>query len=60
MSRPRQEQQRLTIGAVAERVGVSVMTVSNVLNGKGRVGRETRARVLAAVEELGYVPNQAA
>lgn len=54
------EHQRLTIAAVAERAGVSMMTVSNVLNGKGRVGAATRDRVLGAVRELGYVPNQAA
>ncbi|GGP36207.1 LacI family DNA-binding transcriptional regulator [Streptomyces abikoensis] len=41
---------------VAERAGVSTATVSRVLNGRSPVA-ETRARVLAAVEELGYRPN---
>lgn len=36
------------------------MTVSNVINRTGRAGEATRARVLAAITELGYVPNQSA
>lgn len=47
----------VTIREVAEEAGVSVMTVSNVLRGRGRVGEETRLRVLAAVERQGYRPN---
>src|SRR5436305_1707580 len=50
----------VTIRAVGERAGVSAMTVSNVINGTGKVGQATRAAVLAAVEELGYRPNIAA
>ena len=42
---------------VAELAGVSVMTVSNVLNGKPKVNAETRARVLRAVEQSGYRMN---
>ena|SRR5438067_8348456 len=44
---------------VAALAGVSHMTVSRVING-GSVGRDTRHRVLAAIEELGYRPNPAA
>lgn len=47
----------VTIREVAEDAGVSVMTVSNVLRGRGRVGKETRQRVLDAVERQGYRPN---
>ncbi|WBO22825.1 LacI family DNA-binding transcriptional regulator [Sphingomonas abietis] len=36
------------------------MTVSNVINQRGRVGMATRERVLAAIARLGYVPNQSA
>jgi LacI family transcriptional regulator len=36
------------------------MTVSNVINSTGRASVTTRERVLAAVAELGYVPNQSA
>ncbi len=42
---------------VAQAAGVSVMTVSNVLNDRLPVGEPTRARVMAAVEELGYQVN---
>jgi LacI family transcriptional regulator len=46
-----------TISDVAKRAGVSAMTVSRVVNGTGYTSTETRARVEAAIEELGYVPN---
>lgn len=42
---------------VAQRAGVSVRTVSNVVNNFAWVADETRARVKAAVDELGYRPN---
>lgn len=45
---------------VAERAGVSMRTVSNVVRGTGRFSTGTRDRVLKAVEELGYRPNAAA
>ena len=41
---------------VARASGVSVQTVSAVVNDKPGITDATRARVLAAVEELGYVP----
>lgn len=47
---------RVTIYEVAERAGVSISTVSNVLNKPERVSADTRVRVLAAVDELGFVP----
>ncbi|WP_425957075.1 LacI family DNA-binding transcriptional regulator [Xylanimonas sp. McL0601] len=42
---------------VAREAGVSIMTVSNVLNERRQAGAPTRARVLAAVESLGYQVN---
>lgn len=42
--------------AVAALAGVSLSAVSLVLNGKPGVGADKRARVLAAVEQLGYTP----
>lgn len=42
---------------VAREAGVSVMTVSNVLNDRLPVGEPTRSRVMAAVEALGYEVN---
>lgn len=47
---------RPTLGAVAARAGVSTATVSNALNGTGRLSETTRQRVLAAARELGYAP----
>ncbi|MBN6038888.1 LacI family DNA-binding transcriptional regulator [Amycolatopsis sp. 195334CR] len=45
---------------VAEHAGVSVRTVSNVVNGFRYVADDTRARVQASIDELGYRPNMAA
>jgi DNA-binding LacI/PurR family transcriptional regulator len=45
---------------IARRAGVSVATVSNVVNGYRPVGETTRARVQQAVDELGYNPNLSA
>ncbi|MFI5952130.1 LacI family DNA-binding transcriptional regulator [Cryptosporangium sp. NPDC051539] len=50
------EDHRVTIYEVAERAQVSISTVSNVLNKPDRVSPATRARVLAAADELGFVP----
>ena len=49
-----------TIVDVAKAAGVSVATVSRVLNGNGRVGSELRERVMRAAQALQYVPNTAA
>ncbi len=45
---------------VAERAGVSVTTVSHVINETRPVSEELRQRVLAAMDELGYQPNRLA
>uniref|UniRef100_UPI0028113331 LacI family DNA-binding transcriptional regulator n=1 Tax=Microbacterium sp. TaxID=51671 RepID=UPI0028113331 len=45
---------------VAARAGVSHQTVSRVLNGHAYVKPDTRERVLAAIDDLGYRPNRAA
>jgi DNA-binding LacI/PurR family transcriptional regulator len=49
-----------TIRDVAQRAGVGLSTASRVLRGHGAVSAATRARVEAAVAELGYIPDQAA
>jgi LacI family gluconate utilization system Gnt-I transcriptional repressor len=46
-----------TLSAVAELAGVSSITVSRVVRLPGLVAPKTRARVEAAMRELGYVPN---
>ncbi|MFE2279099.1 LacI family DNA-binding transcriptional regulator [Streptomyces sp. NPDC059454] len=51
---------RPTLEAVAARAGVSRATVSRVVNGSDGVRERLAERVRRAVEELGYVPNQAA
>lgn len=47
----------VTLADVAERVGVSARTVSRVVNDEGGFTEATRARVLDAIDELGYRPN---
>lgn len=42
---------------VAERAGVSFITVSRVINGRGNVKEATRLRIERAIRELGYYPN---
>ena len=49
-----------TITDVARLAGVSIKTVSRVVNREGGVRDATRARVEAAIAELDYSPNQAA
>jgi LacI family transcriptional regulator len=44
----------VTLQDVADRAGVSVASASRVLSGRGELRRETRERVLAAAEALGY------
>lgn len=49
-----------TMKRIAEELGVSVTTVSKVLNHHADIGDATRERVLAKVQELGYRPNAVA
>jgi LacI family transcriptional regulator len=49
-----------TIYDVARAAGVSIASVSRVLNGQRNPRQETRERVLAAVADLGFVPDGAA
>lgn len=49
-----------TMADVAARAGVSMSTVSHVINGTRAVAEETRVAVLAAIEETGYTPNTVA
>ncbi len=52
--------ERATIQTVADRAGVSVGTVSRVINRRPGVKATTRERVLQTMEALGYRPDQAA
>ncbi|SMO90047.1 LacI family DNA-binding transcriptional regulator [Melghirimyces algeriensis] len=49
-----------TIRDVAQRAGVSVATVSRVLNQNGYVNQDTEARVMKVIKELDYRPNTVA
>ncbi len=55
-----QEKRSTTIRDVAKTAGVSVSTVSRVLNGKIDVAKETKTHVLEVIEDLGYSTNLAA
>jgi len=46
-----------TLKDVAKLAGVSTKTVSRVVNNQGEISQETRERVQAAIEQLGYRPN---
>ncbi|HHX38024.1 MAG TPA: LacI family transcriptional regulator [Clostridiaceae bacterium] len=51
---------RVSLKMIAEELGVSIATVSLVLNGKdknGRVGRDTAKKILDKAAELNYMPN---
>jgi LacI family transcriptional regulator len=52
--------ERVTMAHVAQKAGVSLMTVSRVINDKEGVGQATRERVKAFIEQLGYSPSDIA
>lgn len=51
------ENGRMTISDVAEALHISKTTVSRAISGKGRIGEETRERVLAYIKEHNYKQN---
>jgi len=56
----RGESSPVTIYDVAARAGVSIATVSRVVNGHRSIRPDTQERVLRVIRELGFVPNSAA
>ena len=46
-----------TVKEIAKSAGVSIGTVSNVLNGLSTVREDARKRVLKAIDDLGYQPS---
>lgn len=60
MSSAEQGRRAATIYSVAQRAGVSIATVSRVLQGTTSTSEATRRKVMQAVEELDYVPLRAA
>lgn len=59
-ARLRRRSQEPTVSDVAMAAGVSLMTVSRVVNAAGNVAAKTRIKVEAAIAALGYVPNPVA
>lgn len=53
----RETKKNITIADVADALGVSRTTVSRAISGKGRIGKETRERVLDYIREHNYKPN---
>ncbi len=47
----------LTIGDIAEELGLSKTTISRAISGKGRIGEETRAKVMEFIRAHDYKPN---
>jgi LacI family transcriptional regulator len=58
--RPRETATRATLAEVARRAGVSIATVSYVMNERDGVGEQTRAHVLRIAKEVGFRPNRLA
>ena len=54
------EKQSITIYDVAKKAGVSMATVSRVVNGNPNVKPGTRKKVLDVIDELDYRPNAVA
>ncbi len=48
---------RINMADVAREAGVSTMTVSRAINGKDGISEETRERILAIIEKMGYSPS---
>ncbi len=51
---------KITIDDIARALGISKTTVSRAISGKGRVGDDTKARVMDYIEEHNYRPNMTA
>ena len=50
----------VTIKEIAKYCGVSIATVSNIINGKPNASEATKQKVLKAIDELNYTPNYVA
>lgn len=47
----------MNIYDISKKTGVSIATVSRVINNNAKVSEKTRRKVLDAIEESGYTPN---
>lgn len=57
MEQQKEHEKKITITDVANALGVSKTTVSRAISGKGRIGNETKEKVLAYIQEHNYKPN---
>lgn len=57
---PRRSSGRVTLQDIADRVGVTKITVSRALREPHRVSAALRLRIEEAIDELGYIPNHSA
>lgn len=57
MGESQEENKTLTIADIADTLGVSKTTVSRAISGKGKIGSETRERVLKYIDAHNYTPN---
>ncbi|MHA6732162.1 LacI family DNA-binding transcriptional regulator [Devosia sp. A369] len=57
---PAQHSQPLNLDAIATATGVSIMTVSRVINHPDKVAEKTRIRVLDAIKDMGFILNRVA
>lgn len=60
ISNDRADSGNLTIGDIADALGVSKSTVSRSISGKGRISEQTRSMVMDYIKEHDYKPNQLA
>lgn len=58
--RRRRPRGRTQIRDVARLAGVSAITVSRYINDPGKVAEDTRERIAAAIDKIGYIPNMVA
>ena len=54
------EKEPISIKKISQLAGVSVATVSRVLNKNGRFSKQTEQRVMDIVRKYNYIPNQVA
>ena len=60
MAKGHREKKIYTLSDIAAELGVNKATVSKAISGKGNLSAETRARILAFIDECGYRPNAVA
>ena len=60
MSTEHMEKKMYTLNDIAKELGVNKATVSKAISGKGNLSAQTRARILAFIDQCGYRPNAVA